>query len=155
MRRFVFVAAVVALAACGTPAPEVGEHSVRFASQPPADSALTRAAAALTELGFTVGGRHENLVFTTPQPRPAAARVAGVANDTTAQLWFLHVTADDRLFRGGSNTTVRAFLIPSTGNVSPGNVVQENALPVNSDRPEAFRELRRIAERLHAAATRR
>src|SRR5688500_18456161 len=156
MRRFVFVAAVVTLAAaCGTPAPEVGEHSVRFASPPPADSALNRAAAALAELGFTVGCRHENLIFTTPQPLPAGARVGGVANDTTAQLWFLHVTADDRLFRGGSNTTVRAFLIPSTGNVSPGNVVQENALPVNSDRPEAFRELRRSAEQLHTAAMRR
>lgn len=156
MRRFVFLAALVAIAACGAPLPEVGESSVKFASPPPADSALSRAAAELTRLGFTIGGRQENLVFTAPQPMPASARPANaVANDSTPQQWFLHVTADDRLFRGGSNTTVRAFLMPRTGNVSPGNVVQEQALLVTSDRPEAFRELRRIAEQLQAAAMRR
>ena len=115
MRRFVFLAALVTIAACGNPQAEVGESSVKFASQPPADSALNRAADELTRLGFTVGGRHENLIFTTPQPLPAAARPA-TANDTTPQLWFLHVTAD---------------------------------------RPEAFRELRRVAEELHRASTRR
>ena len=155
MRRFAFTAALVAVAACGTPQAEVGESSVKFASPPPADSALTVAAAALTRLGFTVGGRQENLVFTTPQPVPAAAQTSGAANEPTPQLWFLHVTADDRLFRGGSNTTVRAFLMPRTGTVSPGNVVQENATLVTVDRPEAFRELRRIAEELHTAAMRR
>ena len=152
MRRFAFTAALVAVAACGTPQAEVGESSVKFSSPPPADSALTIAAATLTRLGFTVGGRQDNLIFTTPQPIPAAALPAGAASDSTAQLWFLHVTADNRLFRGGSNTTVRAFLMPRTGNVSPGNVVQENATLVTVDRPEAFRELRRIAEELHVAA---
>ena len=155
MRRFAFTAALVAVAACGTPQAEVGESSVKFASPPPADSALAVAAAALSQLGFTVGGRHENLIFTTPQPVPAAALPAGAASDPTPQMWFLHVTADDRLFRGGSNTTVRAFLMPRTGNVSPGNAVQENATLVTIDRPEAFRELRRIAEHLHDAAMRR
>ena len=155
MRRFVVLAIVVALAACGTPRPEVGEHSIRFASPPPADSALNRVAAELTRLGFTIGGRHENLIFTTPQPIPPQARPASAANDSTSMLWFLHVTADDRLFRGGSNTTVRAFFVPPTGNLSPGNVVQENALAVTSERPEVFRELTRIAEQLYAAAMRR
>ena len=155
MRRVVVLAIVVALGACGTPRPEVGEHSIRFASPPPADSALNRVAAELTRLGFTIGGRHENLIFTAPRPLPAEARSAGAANDTTPVLWFLHVTADDRLFRGGSNTTVRAFFVPPTGNLSPGNIVQENAMAVTSDRPEAFRELTRIADQLYAAAMRR
>ena len=155
MRRLVVLAIVVALGACGTPEPEVGEHSIRFASPPPADSALNRAAAELAQLGFTIGGRQENLLFTAPRPLPPEARPSGATNDTTPVLWFLHITADDRLFRGGSNTTVRAFFVPPTGNLSPGNVVQENAVPITSDRPEAFRELRRIADRLHAAAMRR
>ena len=161
MRPFVFLSAVVAFAACGTPQAEVGQHSVQFVSPPPADSALNRAAAELAQLGFTIGGRHENLIFTAPQPLrigtsgSTAATSSGAAADTSAQLWFIHVTADDRLFRGGSNTTVRAFFVPRTGNLSPGNVVQENAQAVTSDHPEAFRELRRIADRLYAAAMRR
>lgn len=155
MRRFAFTAALVALAACGSPQAEVGESSVKFASPPPADSALSQAAVELARLGFTIGGRHENLIFTAPQPIPAAALAQRAAGDATSQMWFLHVTADDRLFRGGSNTTIRAFLMPPTGNVSQGNVVQENAVLVTTDRPELFRELRRIAEQLHAAAMRR
>ena len=153
MRRFAFVAALVAVAACGTPQAEVGESSVRFASPPPADSALNRVAAALTNLGFTIGGRHENLVFTAPQAMPAAALPQGMAGETP-QMWFFHVTADDRLFRGGSNTTVRAFLMPRTGDITPGNVVQENALLITAARPEAFREMQRIAEQLRVAAMR-
>ena len=161
MRPFVFLSAVIVLAACGTPQAQVGEHSIQFVSPPPADSALNRAAAELAQLGFTIGGRHENLIFTSPQPAPGTGASGGTAGtssaaaDTSAQLWFIHVTADDRLFRGGSNTTVRAFFVPRTGNLSPGNVVQENAQAVTSDHREAFRELRRIADQLYAAAMRR
>ncbi len=155
MRRFVVLAALVTVAACGVREVDVGQSSLKFASPPPADSALNRAATELTRLGFTIAGRQENLIFTAPQPLPAAARQGAAASDTMPQQWFIHVTADDRLFRGGSFTTIRAFFMPQTGNVTPGNVVQENAMVVTADRPEAFRELQRIAEQLHAAAMRR
>jgi len=153
MRRFSFVALAVVFAACGSPQVEVGEQSVSFVSPVGVDSVLARASAELVQLGFTVSGRQENLVFTTPQPVPGAGG-ATTASDSGAQLWFIHVLADAERFRGGSNTIVRAFLIPRTGNLTPGNIVQEQALPVTSARPEAFRELRRIADRLHAAAIR-
>ena len=154
MRRFAFVALAVVLAACGAPEAVVGEQSVVFVTPASQDSALARVSRELAQLGFSIGGRQENLVFTTPRPLPAATRTGTTARDTMPQLWFVHVLADDRLFRGGSNVTVRGYFVPQTGMLSPGNVVQEQALPVTSARTEAFRELRRIAGLLHAALER-
>ena len=148
MRRYAFIALIAVSASCRVQHQvEVGENSVRLVNPATTEGALAQAAAELTQLGFTVGGREENLVFTTPQPLPAAAAAGG-----PQQLWFLHVVADDRLFRGGADVTVRGFLVPHVGNMTPGNVVQQRAIPITAARPEAFREVRRIAERLNAVA---
>lgn len=153
MRRFALVAAALVTAACGAPQVDVREQSLTFASPLGMDSVLARASAELVQLGFTIGGRQDNLVFTVPKAMPAEA-AGRTVSDSGEQLWFVHVLAADRLFRGGSNTTLRAYLMPRTGNLTPGNIVQEQAQPVTSARPEAFRELRRIADRLQAAAFR-
>jgi len=149
MRRFVFIALAVALAACGTQQAAVSEQSVQFSSPAHPDSVLTRVAAELTQLGFTIGGREENLVFTAPRPLPAGAGEGG-----REQLWFVHVVSDAQLFRGGTTTRVRGFFVPQTGDITPGNIVQEKAQQITVDRPDAFREVRRVAERLHAAVLR-
>jgi len=149
MPRFAFIVLAVALAACRLPQAEVSEQSVQFVSPSSPDSALTRVAAELTQLGFAIGGREENLVFTAPTPLPAGAGEGG-----REQLWFVHVVSNARLFRGGTDTRVRGFLVPQTGDVSPGNIVQEKALQITADRPAAFREVQRVAERLHAAVIR-
>ena len=158
MRRFAFIALVLVSAACGRQQANVGEQSITFVSPVSADSVLARTAAALTQLGFTVGGQQENLVFTAPAPLPdSATGGAGSPADIapgTPQLWFVHVVADERLFRGGSNVTVRGYLVPPTGVLTPGNIVQQQAQPVTSARPAAFRELRRIADRLVAVGGR-
>ena len=154
MRRSLFVALTVVVAACGAPEATIGDQSVVFASPARKDTALARVATELAQLGFTVNGRQENLVFTAPREMPPAPRQAAASGDSLPQQWFVHVLADDRLFRGGSNITVRGYFVPRTGKLSPGNIVQEQALPVTSARPEAFRELRRVADRLHAAVMR-
>ena len=158
MRRFAFIALAFVSAACGVQEINAGEQSLSFVSPATIDVLLTRTETTLGELGFTVGGRHENLVFTAPQPLPEAARGGpGSPADTAGagpQLWFVHVVANNRLFRGGSNVTVRGYLVPRTGNLTPGNILQQQAQPVTSARPAAYRELRRIADRLHAVSAR-
>ncbi len=154
MRCSMFLALAVIVAACGAPEATIGEQSVVFASPDRKETALEREATELTQLGFTVTGRQENLVFTAPQPMPPAPQHEAASGDSLPQLWFVHVLADDRLFRGGSNVTVRGYYVPRTGILTPGNLVQEQAMPVTSARREAFRELRRIADRLHAAVMR-
>jgi len=156
MRRFAFLVLAVISAACGVQEALVGEQSVKFSTPTSTDTLLARAAAELTELGFTIGGREGNTLFTNPRPLPDAAGSAGMTNmaGSANQLWFVHFVADSKMFRSGTNGTVRGFLVPETAMTSSGNVVQENALPVSADRVAAFRELQRVAERLNAAANR-
>jgi len=156
MRRFAFLVMAVVAAACGVQEAQVGEQTVKIATPSSPDTLLARAAAELTQLGFTIGGREGNMIFTVPRPLSDAASSAGAANmaGTANQLWFVHFVADSRMFRSGTNGTVRGYLVPRTGAPSPGNVVQENAQQITSERVAAFRELRRVAERLNVAANR-
>ena len=151
MRRIAFLALAVLSAACGAREIEVSEGSVSFSTPAPADTLLARAAAELTQLGFTIGGREGNLLFTAPKPLPDSA---GAAAGGTNQLWLVHIVADNNPFSAGSSGIVRAYLVPETLMPSPGNASMENAQRITDQRPAAFLELRRIAERLNAAANR-
>jgi hypothetical protein len=151
MRRFAFLALAVLSTACGARELEVGEGSVSFSTPASADTLLARAAAELTQLGFTIGGREGNLLFTAPRPLPDSARAQPGG---TNQLWLVHIVADNKVFSAGSDGIVRAYLVPEALMPSPGNTAMDNALRITDQRPAAFLELRRIAERLNAAANR-
>jgi len=151
MRRFAFLALAVLSAACGARELQVSEGSVSFSTPASADTLLARAAAELTQLGFTIGGREGNLLFTAPRPLPDSA---GAQAGATNQLWLVHIVADNKVFSAGSDGIVRAYLVPEALMPSPGNTAMDNALRITDQRPAAFLELRRIAERINAAANR-
>lgn len=151
MRRFAIITLAAFSAACGANQVNVGETTVSFTTPASPDTLLARAAAELTQLGFQMGGREQNLIFTAPRPLPDS--IAGTVGGDPQQ-WFIHVTADPQVFAAGSTGVVRAYLIPLMGTPSPGNSVTENVHPVSDDRPAVFRELRRVSERLQVAATR-
>lgn len=151
MRRSAIIALAVLSAACSSNQLFVGERNVSFTTPASPDTLLARAAAALADLGFTVGGREGNMLFTTPAPLPES--VAGsTAGDP--QQWFIHVAAESQQFTTGSTGTLRAYLVPPTELPSPGNSSVENAHQVTADRAAVFGELRRVADRVRVAATR-
>ncbi len=151
MRGFAIATLAVLTAACGSNTLSVGERTVSFTTPASPDTLLARAEAALLQLGFAVGGRQENVLFTAPRALPDS--IAGSPAGTPQQ-WFVHVTAEDKLFSAGTTGTIRAYLVPVTAMPSPGTSAMESAHQVTSRRPAAFRELRRVGERVQAEATR-
>ncbi len=151
MRRFAIVTVVVLSAACGIRQGGTGERTVTFTTPASRDTLLARAATALMEMGFQIGGMEQGMVFTAPQPLPDSVARADTGG---AQQWFIQVNAEDQRFIAGSAGVVRAYLLPSTPAPSPGNVSRSNAEPVSTSRPAVFRELERVAAGVRAAAVR-
>jgi hypothetical protein len=146
MGRLTIVAAVL-LAGCfrGTPA---GEQPTSFTVPGTPEQVLARAEAELGQMGFQVVSREQRTVITAPRPVPDSLLTTG----SGPQLWFLRVSAKPQVFTAGSAADVRAYLVPAPEATSGGNLMQQQAIEVTSDRPALFNEVRRIAGRVQSAA---
>ena len=151
MRRLAIISLAVLAAACSRGQTVVGEQSVSFSTPASMDTLMARAGNELSRLGFDATATSEGLLFTAPRPLPdsVAPAVGGAP-----QMWLIHVIAEPQRFTSGSSASIRAYLIPIHAMPTPGNAVLEYAIPVTSDRPAVFNELRRVAEQVRNAATR-
>jgi hypothetical protein len=151
MRRLAFVTLAVVAAACSRGQTIAGEQSVSFTTPASADTLMARAGTELARLGFDATATNEGLLFTSPRALPDSVAPATAG---APQLWFIHVVVEPQRFSAGSSASVRGYLVPLHAMPSPGNSVLEYAVPVTSDRPAVFNELRRVAEHIRNAATR-
>jgi hypothetical protein len=152
MRRFAIISLVILTAACGIRQAGSGERTITFTTPATRDTLLARAAVALTQMGFQIGGIEEGMLFTVPRTLPDSI---APALGGQRQQWFVQIHATNQRFIAGSSGVVRGYLIPMTAAPpSQGNAVRENAEPVSIERPAIFRELERVAAGVREAATR-
>ena len=117
----------------------------------PADSALRAARATLTAEGWTVNDLGNGRLATAPRPVPAAARTSA----KTDQNWMIQVVAERLNTLSGSRVIVAGYVIPDSASMPVDSTTISRAIPVTSEHPVLWGEVRGLANRIARAADRR
>lgn len=155
MRLPVLVCAVL-LTACGAGMRTQSDRAIYLTLGVPSDSALNAATRQLAAHGFDVHRAGETTIVTAPQAAPAYTRPLSTAAPSDTTRWMVMVSTEPATLFHGSRLVVTGYIMPPAGaaQVSPGNAVQQQAIPITSDDRQLFARVQQVADWISAATKR-